>query len=156
VIAPGQKLDLNFRVKVWRDGVIQDVDFHRLLGRRTLVSVFMKNNTPTCDRQKEVLADYAADFARAGCAIVAISRDTCGSHARYATKAKLGYALVSDPDYRFAQAAEMLVEKTLYGRKFRGPLRALLLLDQEGAVLLREEVDTANQGAQLQRIINSL
>jgi hypothetical protein len=45
VVTPGQKIDLNFRLKVVRAGVANDVTFADLLTRRTIVAVYMKNNT---------------------------------------------------------------------------------------------------------------
>ena len=55
MITPGQKMDVRFRVKVVADGAPKEVEFAELLTRRTIVSVYMKNNTPTCDRQTESL-----------------------------------------------------------------------------------------------------
>ena len=82
VIAAGQRLDVRFRLKVLCDGVVKEMAFAELLTRRTILSVYMKNNTPSCDRQNDSLAGHAAEFDVAGYNLVALSRDTCGSHAR--------------------------------------------------------------------------
>jgi thioredoxin-dependent peroxiredoxin len=157
VIAPGKKLDLNFPVKVFHAGTIREVTFADLLTGRTIVSVYMKNNTPSCDRQNDSLAAHAAEFERAGYTIIALSRDTCGSHARYAAAKKLGYILVSDPKDHFARAAGSLVSKSMYGRTFIGPARAAFVLDRDGTVLaLAGKVDPANHAAQLRELIKSL
>lgn len=157
MIAPGKRLDLGFKLQVLRDGVAKEMSFGDLLKRRTIVSVYMKNNTPSCDRQNESLAEHAAKFDRAGYDLVAISRDTCGSHARYATKKGIGYTLASDPEDRFARATDSLVEKSMYGKKYVGPARAAYVLDRDGTVLaVVEKVDTADHAAQLLAVIKKL
>src|SRR5436190_5924490 len=98
MIAPGQKPDLGFRLEVLRDGAVTEVVFADLLTRPTIVSVYMKNNTPSCDRQNDSLASHAAEFDRAGYNLIALSRDTCGAHRRYAATKKITYTLASDPE----------------------------------------------------------
>ena len=157
MVAPGQKINLNFRLKVVRDGVAKEVTFADLLTRRTIVSVYMKNDTPTCDRQTASLAEHAAEFDRAGFNLIALSRDTCGSHDRYATAKKIGYTLASDPKDQFARAADALVEKSMYGRSFVGPARAAFVLDCDGTVLaVATKVDRDDHAAQLRELIEAL
>ncbi len=150
MVSAGKKIDTSFQIKVFRNGKTETVRFSDLLIRRTIVSVYMRNNTPGCDRQNDSLAAHAAEFDRAGYNLVAVSRDTCGSHAKYAAKKKIGYTLVSDPDDLFARATESVVEKSMYGRTFTGPARAAYLLDRDGTVLaVVPKVDTADHAAQL-------
>jgi thioredoxin-dependent peroxiredoxin len=157
MISPGQKLNLDFRVKAFRGGRAVEVRFIDLLTRRTVVSVYMKNNTPSCDRQNASLVEHAAAFAEAGYDIVAVSRDTCGSHSRYAAAKNIAYTLVSDPQDLFAQAAGSLMEKSMYGRTFVGPARAAFVLEPDGTVLaVAEKVLTTDHAAQLRELIKSL
>jgi peroxiredoxin Q/BCP len=157
MISPGQKMDTRFQLKVFRSGREETVGFTDLLTRRTIVSVYMRNNTPGCDRQNDSLAAHAAEFDRAGYNLVALSRDTCGSHARYAAKKKIAYTLASDPDDLFAKAAGSIVEKSMYGRKFTGPARAAYVLARDGTVLaVAEKVDTADHAGQLRALLATL
>ena len=157
MIAAGEKLDVGFKLKLVHGGAVKEMEFRDLLTRRTIVSVYMKNNTPTCDRQTASLASHAAEFDRAGFNVVALSRDTCGSHARYADAKEIHYILASDPDDRFARAADSVVAKQMYGRAFTGPARAAFVLDRDGTVLaVAEKIDAANHGVQLRELIKSL
>lgn len=157
MIAPGDKLDLDFRVKVVRDGEAKEMRFGDLLRRRTVVSVYMKNKTPSCDRQNDSLVAHAAEFASLGYDLVAISRDTVGSHQRYAALKRITYPLVSDPEDRFASATDSRVEKSMYGRTFVGPARAAYVIDPDGTVLaVIPKVDTADHAAQLRAALQSL
>ena len=67
MIKPGAKADLSFRVRAWSpSGSGREVPFAELLGRRTVVSVYMKGGTPGCDRQVEGLSGFAAELEKAG------------------------------------------------------------------------------------------
>ncbi len=157
MIKPGKKLNTRFQLKVFRDGTESVVTFAELLTRPTIVSVYMRNNTPGCDRQNDSLAAHAAEFDRAGYNLVALSRDTCGSHAKYAAKKKISYTLASDPDDLFAKAADAVVEKSMYGRTYTGPARAAFVLARDGTVLaVAEKVDTADHAAQLRTLLAGL
>lgn len=157
MIGDGKKIDTQLQLKVFRNGKADAVRLADLLTRRTIVSVYMRNNTPGCDRQNDSLAAHAAEFHRAGYNLVALSRDTTGSHARYAAKKKISYTLASDPDDFFAKAADAIVEKSMYGRTFTGPARAAFVLDRDGTVLaVAEKVDTADHAGQLRKLIAEL
>lgn len=157
MISPGKKLNTNFKLKVVRGGGVDEIAFADLLTRRTIVSVYMKNNTGSCDKQTDSLAAHAAEFTAAGYNVVAISRDTSGSHVRYAAKKNISFPLVSDPGDLFAKAADSIVEKSMYGRTFFGPARAAYVLAPDGTVLaVAEKVDTANHAAQVRALLAGL
>lgn len=157
MIRPGQKLKPDFTLKVVRGGLVSEVFFAALLTRRTIVSVYMRNNTGGCDKQNDSLAAHAAELERAGYNMIALSRDTPASHLKYAAKKSIGYTLASDPEDRFAKAADSIVGKSMYGRKFLGPARAAYILDRDGTVLaVVEKVDTVDHAAQLRALIAQL
>jgi peroxiredoxin Q/BCP len=157
MISPGKKLKTNFKLKVVTAGTEKEVLFSNLLAGRTIVSVYMKNNTGSCDKQNDSLAAHAAEFAKAGYNLIAISRDTCGSHLKYAAKKKISYTLASDPEDLFAKAADAIVEKSMYGKTYFGPARAAFVLEKDGTVLaVAEKVDTADHAAQLRALIAGL
>lgn len=154
MISVGKRLDTNFKLKVVQGGVTQEKPFGELLTRRTVVSVYMKNNTGSCDKQNDSLVACAEEIDRAGYNLVALSRDTAGSHTRYAAQKKITYPLVSDPKDFFARATDSIVEKSMYGRTFFGPARAAYLLDLDGTVLaVAEKVDPAKHAVQLRALI---
>jgi peroxiredoxin Q/BCP len=157
MIKLGQKLKTHFKLKIVRDGSEAEVAFKDLLDRPTIVSVYMKNNTSSCDKQNDSLAARAEEFAKRGYHLVALSRDTCGSHLKYSVKKKITYTLASDPDDLFAQAAEAIVEKSMYGKTYEGPARAAFVFDRDGTVLgIAEKVDTKDHAAQLLALLDGL
>lgn len=157
MISSGQKLKTNFKLKVVQGGSQKEIVFQELLAKPTIVSVYMKNNTGSCDRQNDSLAAHADEFAKLGYNLVALSRDTCGSHLKYAAKKKISYILASDPDDAFAKAADAIVEKSMYGKTYDGPARAAFVIGTDGTVLaVVEKVDTKDHAGQLKAVLAAL
>jgi peroxiredoxin Q/BCP len=157
MIKPGQKLKTNFKLKIVREGAEAEVAFKDLLTKPTIVSVYMKNNTGSCDKQNDSLAAHSDEFSKLGYNLVAVSRDTCGSHLKYAVKKKIAYTLASDPDDLFAKAADAIVEKSMYGKTYEGPARAAFVIGKDGTVLaVAEKVDTKDHAAQLHAMLDTL
>ena len=157
MIRPGEKLNTDFALEIVREGAKSRVVFRELLTRPTIVSVYMRNNTGSCDKQNDSLAAHAGEFDRRGYNLVAVSRDTCGSHLKYAAKKGIGYTLASDPDDLFARSADAVVEKSMYGRTFRGPARAAFVIGTDGVVLaVAEKVDPKGHAAQLHALLDTL
>lgn len=157
MITAGEKLKTNFKLKVVRDGAAAEVVFKDLLTRPAIVSVYMKNNTGSCDKQNDSLVAHAGEFDALGYNLVALSRDTCGSHLKYAAKKGIAYTLASDPEDLFAKATDSIVEKSMYGRTFEGPARAAYVIDTDGTVLaVIEKVDAKDHAAQLKSALAGL
>jgi peroxiredoxin Q/BCP len=157
MIQPGTKFPTKLKVKAVQGGKETEVTLGQLLRRRTIVSVYMKNNTGSCDKQNASLADAAAEFDKLGYDIIAVSRDGCASHAKYAAKMGISYTLVSDPEDTVSKAADAIVEKSMYGKKYFGPARAAYVLDRDGTVLaVIEKVDSAKHAEQLRAVLAGL
>jgi len=157
VISVGQKIGTDFSLKVVQAGAVREVAFRDLLTRPTIVSVYMRNNTPSCDRQNDSLAAHAAEFDRLGYGLIALSRDTCGSHLKYAAKKEIPYTLASDPDDAFARETDSIVEKSMYGRTYQGPARAAYVIAPDGTVLaVISKIDTKDHAAQLKAVLATL
>jgi peroxiredoxin Q/BCP len=117
----------------------------------------MKNNTSSCDRQTLSLAENSEWFDKNGFNLVAISKDGCRSHKNYADKQGINYILASDPDYKFAQATDSIVEKKMYGKTFTGPSRSAFVIDTDGTILATvEKVDSKAHAEELKALIESL
>ncbi len=157
MIDTGTKISTGFSLDIVEDGEKKTVEFGELLDRPTVVSVYMKNNTSSCDRQTADLAEEAEWFDEQGYNLVAISKDGCRSHKNYAKKQGIGYILASDPDYKFAEATDSIVEKKMFGNTFEGPSRSAYVLDRDGTVLgIIEKVNTKDHAEELKELIRNL
>lgn len=157
MITEGTRLDLDFAVTAIQNGEEREVSFQELIDRPTIVSVYMKNNTPGCNMQNKSLADYAQYFDRLGYNVIAISKDGPTSHKKYANKLNINYTLVSDPEYAFAKATDSIVEKKMFGKTFKAPSRSAFVIDTDGTVMgVIEKVKTKNHADQLKSFLESL
>lgn len=157
MIENGKKINTEFSLAVIQNGEEKEVLFSELLNRPAVVSVYMRNNTSGCDKQNTSLAEHQQWFDEKGFNLIAISKDTCGSHKKYADKMGISYILASDPEYLFSKATDSIVEKKMYGKTFDAPSRSAFVLDTDGTVLGRiEKIDTKAHADELKALIESL
>lgn len=153
----GEKINTDFSLDIVHNGEEKTMTFSDILTRKTIVSVYMKNNTGGCDNQNKSLAEFAGKFDEKGYNLLAISKDSCNSHKKYAEKLGINYILASDPENLFSQATDSIVEKKMYGKTYEGPARAAFVLDTDGTILsVIEKVDTKNHAQELLSVIESL
>jgi peroxiredoxin Q/BCP len=157
MIKTGKKIDTNFELDIVEGGEERTVKFTELLERPAVVSVYMRNNTSGCDKQNKSLAEHADWFDDKGYNLIAISKDTCGSHKNYAEKLGINYILASDPDYKFAKATDSIVEKQMFGNKYEAPSRSAYVIDTDGTVkAIIEKVNTKDHASELKELIENL
>ena len=126
----GDQLELDFDVKVAERGSKQTVILSDLIVRPTVISVYMRNNTGSCDKQMISLAREWDKIRSMGFDVLGLSKDSVGSHIKYQAKYSIGFSLVSDPEHQFAKAAGSLVEKKMYGKAFWGPTLSLIHISE--------------------------
>ncbi|GAB5410694.1 MAG: thioredoxin-dependent thiol peroxidase [Balneolaceae bacterium] len=157
MIETGAKMNTDFTFKVVKGEEEQETKFADLLDKPTIVSVYMKNNTSSCDRQTIDLAEHSEWFEKEGYNLLAISKDGCKSHKNYATKQGINYMLASDPEYKFSEATDSIVEKKMYGKTFTGPSRSAFVIDTDGTILATiEKIDTKAHANELKALVNAL
>lgn len=157
MINTAKKMDTNFTLSIVQNGEEKEVKFSDLLNRKTIVSVYMKNNTSSCDIQTASLAENAEWFDKNGINVVAISKDTCGSHKKYADKQGINYTLASDPEYKFSTATDSIVEKKMYGKTYNAPSRSAFVIDKDGTILASiEKINTKDHAGELKELVEKL
>ena len=105
-----------------------------LRGRRTVLYFYPKDDTPGCTLEGREFTALRADFRAAGVAVYGVSPDSPRSHERFAAKCELGIPLVSDPDHVLIDALGLWVEKSMYGRTYKGVERSTFLIGEDGEV----------------------
>lgn len=157
MISTGEKIDPHFTLSIVENGNERELEFSELLDRPTIISVYMRNNTGGCDKQNRSLAEHADEFDKKGFNLVALSKDTCGSHKNYADKLDINYILASDPDYKFSKATDSIIEKKMYGKTYNAPSRSAFVVDTDGTVLgIIEKINTKAHAEELFELIETL
>ena len=131
-----------------QDGV--KVSSKDLVGKKTVVYFYPKDNTSGCTAEACSIRDsYDALLAR-GYNVVGVSKDSAASHKRFKEKYDLPFTLLSDTSTGMLQAFGAWGEKKMYGKTVMGTIRRTFMFDENG-VLTRiiEDVDTKNHAAQI-------
>lgn len=121
-----------------------------LLGKKTIIYFYPKDNTPGCTAEACSLRDSYSALTEAGYNVVGVSKDSAASHRRFRDKYSLPFALLSDTSVQMLQAFGAWGEKKMYGKTTVGTLRRTFIFDENG-ILERviEKVDTKDHASQI-------
>jgi peroxiredoxin Q/BCP len=111
-----------------------DVQLSQLKGKHVVLYFYPKDSTSGCTREACDFRDEHSALQAAGAVVLGVSPDDARSHLKFATKYTLPFPLLVDTDHKVAEAYGAWGEKSLYGRKFLGIIRATFLIDPEGKV----------------------
>lgn len=121
-----------------------------LLGKKTVVYFYPKDNTSGCTAEACNLRDNHEALLAAGYNVVGVSKDSAASHRRFADKYELPFTLLSDTSTEMIQAFGAWGEKVFCGKKCVGTLRRTYIFDAEGTLTdIIEKVDTKNHASQI-------
>ena len=102
---------------------------------KSLVLYFYpKDNTPGCTTEGTNFRDLHAQFAKAGCAVYGISRDSLKSHDNFKAKMAFPFELLSDEEEKACTLFGVIKMKNMYGRQVRGIERSTFVLDGSRAI----------------------
>jgi len=104
------------------------------LGSPLLLYFYPKDNTPGCTTEGQEFRDLHGEFARRGCAIYGVSRDSIKSHEGFKSKMSFPFDLLSDSDEKVCILFGVMKMKNMYGKKVRGVERSTFVIDPEGVV----------------------
>ena len=121
-----------------------------LIGKKTIIYFYPKDNTSGCTAEACSLRDnYQALMAR-GYNVVGVSKDSAASHRKFADKYDLPFTLLADTSTQMLQAFGAWGEKKMYGKTVMGTIRKTFIFDEEGILSeVIEKVDTKNHADQI-------
>ena len=121
-----------------------------LLGRKTIIYFYPKDNTSGCTAEACNLRDNYETLTAAGYNVVGVSKDSAASHRKFIEKHSLPFTLLADTTTDMQQTFGVWAEKSLYGRKYMGTLRQTFIFNEEGTLVeIIEKVNTKNHAAQI-------
>lgn len=131
-----------------QDGV--KVSSKDLIGKKTVVYFYPKDNTSGCTAEACSIRDSYDALLAKGYNVVGVSKDSAASHKRFKEKYDLPFTLLSDTSTGMLQAFGAWGEKKMYGKTVMGTIRRTFMFDENG-ILTRiiEDVDTKNHAAQI-------
>jgi thioredoxin-dependent peroxiredoxin len=123
-LAPGAKAP-NFDLP--RDGGTS-VSLADFAGQNLVLYFYPRADTPGCTREAIDFSRLRGAFAKANTQILGVSADPVPAQDKFKVKHKLSIALASDENHRMIEDYGVWQEKSLYGRKFMGIVRATFLI----------------------------
>ncbi len=100
-----------------------------------IVYFYPKDNTPGCTTEGQQFRDLYADFKKAGCEIIGISRDSLKSHINFKAKQAFPFELLADEEELACNQFAVMKMKNMYGKQVRGIERSTFLLDAHHAIV---------------------
>ena len=121
-----------------------------LLGKKTVIYFYPKDNTSGCTAEACNLRDNYDALIAKGYNVVGDSKDSAASHKKFAEKYELPFTLLADTSTAMLQAFGAWGEKKMYGKTVMGTLRRTFIFDENGILTeVIEKVDTKNHTAQI-------
>lgn len=121
-----------------------------LIGKKTVVYFYPKDNTSGCTAEACSIRDNYESLIARGYNVVGVSKDSAASHRRFKDKYELPFTLLSDTSTQMLQTFGAWGGKKMYGKTVMGTIRRTFIFDENG-ILTRiiEDVDTKNHAAQI-------
>lgn len=121
-----------------------------LLGKKTVIYIYPKDNTSGCTAEACNLRDNHEAMTAKGYNVIGVSKDSVKSHKNFAEKYELPFTLLADTSTEMIQAFGAWGEKSMYGKKYMGIVRTTFVFDENGILTeIIEKVDTKNHAAQI-------
>ena len=121
-----------------------------LLGKKTIIYFYPKDNTSGCTAEACNLRDNHEALIAKGYNVIGVSKDSAASHKKFAEKYELPFTLLADTSTAMLQAFGAWGEKKMYGKTVMGTLRRTFIFDENGILTeIIENVATKNHAAQI-------
>ena len=111
------------------DGTEKEYSLNDFKGQKVILYFYPKDNTSGCTQEA---CDFRDNINRltSFATVIGVSPDSIKSHLKFKEKQSLNFILLSDPEHKLAEAFNVWVEKSMYGRRYMGIERSTFVLDE--------------------------
>jgi len=111
------------------NGIEKEYLLNDFKGQKVILYFYPKDNTSGCTQEA---CDFRDNINRltSFATVIGVSPDNIKSHLKFKEKQSLNFILLSDPEHKLAEAFNVWVEKSMYGRKYMGIERSTFVLDE--------------------------
>ena len=111
------------------DGIEKEYSLNDFKGQKVILYFYPKDNTSGCTQEA---CDFRDNINRltSFATVIGVSPDSIKSHLKFKEKQSLNFILLSDLEHKLAEAFNVWVEKSMYGRKYMGIERSTFVLDE--------------------------
>ena len=107
----------------------EEIRLSQFAGKKIALYFYPKDNTSGCTQEA---CDFRDNINRltSFATVIGVSPDSIKSHLKFKEKQSLNFILLSDPEHKLAEAFNVWVKKSMYGRKYMGIERSTFVLDE--------------------------
>ena len=125
-------------------------------GQSVLLYFYPKDDTPGCTTEACTIRDAFKQFQSIGIVVLGVSGDSVDRHKKFATKYKLPFPILSDPEKAVIKAYGAWGKKKFLGREYDGIKRISYLIDPKGKIAnVFERVKPADHAAEVLKLASS-
>ena len=103
-------------------------------GQKVVLYFYPKADTPGCTTQACGVRDHKTDYSAVGATVLGVSPDPPAKIKKFVDKYDLGFTLLGDESHSVAEAYDVWVEKSMYGRTYMGMERTSYVIDPDGVI----------------------
>jgi peroxiredoxin Q/BCP len=103
-------------------------------GQPVVLYFYPKDMTPGCTQEACDFRDSLSQLNSLKAVVLGVSKDSVDLHKRFAEKYGLNFSLLADVDGKACEAYGVWQEKSLYGRKFMGIVRATFIIGPDQTI----------------------
>jgi thioredoxin-dependent peroxiredoxin len=113
----------------------EQVSLKDFKGKPVILYFYPKDMTPGCTREACDFRDSFARLKKMGVTVLGVSKDSASSHQKFKGKHDLPFTLLADTEGELCKSYGVWQEKSLYGRKFMGIVRATFVIGPDQRIL---------------------
>lgn len=104
-------------------------------GKYTVLYFYPKDNTPGCTLEAKDFRDNINKFVELNTRVIGVSKDSCEKHQKFINKYDLPFQLIADVDGRLCEEFGVIVQKSMFGKKYMGINRSTFIIDPKGHLI---------------------
>jgi thioredoxin-dependent peroxiredoxin len=134
----------------------RDLRLEELRGKDVILYFYPKDDTPGCTAEACSFRDLEGDITKRGAAILGVSTDPLESHAKFTSKYKLNFPLLSDQTADVSKMYGAWREKNVNGRRTWGVARMTYWIGADGRIKkIYKNVDASQHADEILRDIQA-
>jgi len=111
-----------------------EISLKDLRGKHVALYFYPKASTPGCTTEAIEFRDLKKDFDKLNAVILGCSADSVAAQAKFKSKQRLNFPLLSDPNFTVIEAYDARRMKSFLGKSFLGIVRSTVLVGPDGKI----------------------
>ena len=131
-------------------------ELQKCRGKYLVLFFYPKDATPGCTKEAQDFSQLYEQFLKSQTEVYGVSKDSVESHERFKSKQGYKIELLSDSDEVACEIFDVIKNKSMFGKKYKGIERSTFVIDKNG-VLIQEwrKVKVADHAKKVLEFIQS-